>query len=610
MCCLVAVVPEGEVRRADVVPVRLARKVAPLFGVPWSGNPFGRTWVCDFAALTLAEIGRGAPYPARADEPDVDGHAPEGSSPSWAWAGRGVWTPNRAPTPAALPAATMNRFGPDTKAAVVLTAANRLLRDATQAVVDVSGYLASRDVDPTLRLATWAGLVLEVYRAQPALMVAALQARAVQRSLTARWGAQLVTEGSALPPGARSELPQREDGDQSGTDSPWQPVQLDVVDATLPALQLGRVGAAGGNERLNEDRLDDLAEAWCRRLLRLGRPGRGLVWLTEAEGHRQARAYVRAGAVVAPFVAEMMDGAGRLRQPPLPDLPTVQDVESLPVPSRRAFVVAAHAAVNYLRYRDDLLQCFPALREHTRRHVECVTGLASGTLGPADPATLLITGYRDYLDLWDRVMQPPPEDDGELDASAARLRSFLERILALPDGGTLDPGMVTYLLELGNTALAAAIPITDERTTVPRFLARSWRACLAARGLTERQVLDHPDQVHPSQAFHLQHYAAHVAHRGGPRQLRQALAVQSRVADVRDAVARDEPAGYAAKHTASRTAHEIAAGIATFLVEALPPLQGQARSAARAEALRHAVAVLANPSTAELVRTGQPAAAV
>ena len=47
---------------------RLARKVAPLFGVPSEQNPFRPlTWVCDFTGITVSEIARGAPLPTRAD---------------------------------------------------------------------------------------------------------------------------------------------------------------------------------------------------------------------------------------------------------------------------------------------------------------------------------------------------------------------------------------------------------------------------------------------------------------------------------------------------------------------------------------------------------------
>src|SRR5690242_11953227 len=107
---LPAVVPDGELARSDVVPARLARKVAPLFGVCWEGNPYGMTWVSDFAQITLTEIGRGAPSPTREEQARLDNAQVDDLTGDRAWqrAGRAVWTPNRAAPTASLSNATMN----------------------------------------------------------------------------------------------------------------------------------------------------------------------------------------------------------------------------------------------------------------------------------------------------------------------------------------------------------------------------------------------------------------------------------------------------------------------------------------------------------------------
>ncbi|MGH3930999.1 MAG: hypothetical protein ACRDTF_13600, partial [Pseudonocardiaceae bacterium] len=66
MGLLPAEVPDIPEARSGIVPARLARKLAPLFGVPWERGPFGsRTWVCDYNKITLSEIARGAPLPTR-----------------------------------------------------------------------------------------------------------------------------------------------------------------------------------------------------------------------------------------------------------------------------------------------------------------------------------------------------------------------------------------------------------------------------------------------------------------------------------------------------------------------------------------------------------------
>ena len=74
MSLLPAEIPEIPETRAGVVPARLARKVGPLFGVPWPNGPFGRlTWVSDYGRITLTEIARGAPLPTRAQAGDLHG---------------------------------------------------------------------------------------------------------------------------------------------------------------------------------------------------------------------------------------------------------------------------------------------------------------------------------------------------------------------------------------------------------------------------------------------------------------------------------------------------------------------------------------------------------
>ncbi|MBI1759062.1 MAG: hypothetical protein HYR62_07540 [Actinobacteria bacterium] len=618
MHVLPAVVPEGESPRSDVVSVRLARKVAVLFGVPWLGGPFDRTWVCDFGALTLAEIARGAPLPSREEQARMDGAAGEAPPAGWRWAGRGVWTPQRSPAPGVVANATLNRFGPDTKAAVVLTGANRLLREATDAVGAVSRWLATSGADPQVRLATWAGVVLEVFRAQPALVVAAVQARSVQRSLTARWGDSVATsavvgEVARCELGARAAPIGEDDAAAGGVGrvGGYQPVGFDLVDATLPLLDLTIADAAGdGSDRFSDDRLGDVADAWCRRLLRLGRPGHGLVWLTDDRGHRRVHAYLRVGAMVAPFVAEMVDTTPGPALTRLPVSPSPAELAGLSRAGLRAHVVAVHVAVNYLRYRDELLQGWPALRAATRAWVADTVSVANQRLGPDDPATILITSYGCYLALWDQLRQAP-RDTAAVRVAAERLVVCADQVMAAVDAGQVDPGAGTYLLEIANVALAQASAVLDRPVGIERALARQWRACLAARGLGEAaDIAARVPELSPAQLFHLLHYASFLAERGERTQLRRALVMAEAVTAVRDEVARTEPAAYTAKHTAARTAHEVTARIAHTLAGRLPDRDRHARLTARAAALRHAVAVLDNATTQRLLLRPDADAAV
>ena len=597
MYTLPAVVPEGEFPRSEIVAVRLARKVAPLFGVRWEHNPFGRTWVCDYAALTLAELARGAPMPAKPDraltstgaagrEPGSDENAA-----GWSWSGRAVSTAPGATAPAVLANATLNRFGPNTKAAVVLTAANRLLQEATAAVEAVCGDLNDSEAGPQMRLAIWAGLVLEVFRGQPALVVAAIQARAVQRSLTARWGAQ-VGIGDLGESAARCEIGAAGVGEQT---DPWHPIRFALIDDTLELLDLSAAGPVG------PDRTEDIAAAWCRRLLNMGRPGSGMVWLVEDEqGHRFAHSYQRVGAMVAPFVAEVLDAGTRPTDESVPWLmdPLVAAPHDGTV---RARAVATHVAVNYLRYIEETATDFGALREHTREVIGHAAKVTADRLGPSDPASLLLTGYGEYLQLWDLTQAGDP--DAEVLRSAAEgLLAGQRRTLLARHGGELDPGSASYLLEIGNVALAAARE-QAEIAGVDRALARMWREALSARGVDPdpAAVLDRLNQ---SQIFHLATYGDYLAGRGSTSDLRRALRILEAVTDIRERVAAGEAAVLPAKFASPRDAHQAAAKVAALLARSLPARERSARAAAWAGAVRHALAVLADPSIEELLSRG------
>ncbi|WP_320064284.1 hypothetical protein [Micromonospora sp. RTGN7] len=627
-----AQIPAAEARRVDVVEFRVARKVAPLFGVSGGIDPFRRSWVCDYTALSLAEIGRGAPHPSRAERSELEAASPagrpDGVGADWVWAGRGVWSRQQAALPGALSNATLNRYGPDTKAAVVLAGANRLLLGATDAVAAAARRLALVDCDPEVRLAVWAGLVLEVYRAQPALVVAAVQARQVQRSLSARWGEQ-VDRGRVKGVDAPSEIhPAGVDGPDGETvDGRWRPTSFDLVDSTLPALGLAD-DTADGPGLVTADALDDIASAWCHRLLGIGRPGRGVVWLTEDDdGSRRAEAMVRVGAVVAPFVAATLGGttAGeRTSPPPLPPVPQAGELVDVAVLRRRAHLLGTHVAANYVRYRDEWLLEWPELRARTRELVGGTVDRCAETLDDDDPVALLLRGYAAYLEVWDhtRVVRRSPaaggdrEPDGPV-AAVQRLTASQQQVVASWRAGRLDPGAAAYLLEIGNVALLDATADPDDGVTpgsgphpTPTAMRSWWSAILEARGIAaDADLAASLDSLGDAQVFHLHHYAAWRAGSGRRGDLRQALAVQERVASIRTQVARRETAGFVAKSAAARAGHELAAQIATDLALATPERERGPRAEAARTALRHARTVLADPSTRLLLEQAGGAAA-
>jgi hypothetical protein len=165
----------------------------------------------------------------------------------------------------------------------------------------------------------------------------------------------------------------------------------------------------------------------------------------------------------------------------------------------------------------------------------------------------------------------------------------------------LDPGAASYLLEIGNVALIRAQDrLTDVSPAWGREMARSWRELLIARGV-DPDPASRLDDLNRSQVFHLANYAEYLATRASTSDLRRALRVFEAVTRVREQVAANEPAALPAKHAAVRDAHQSAAAVAARLASALPPRERSARAAAWAAATRHALAVLADPSTDELV---------
>jgi hypothetical protein len=597
---LPAVVPEGEFPRAEVVPVRLTRKVAPLFGVPWAHEPFGRTWVCDFASLTLGEIARGAPTPSKDEQTRLDQARPlqsgAGAAETWEFAGRAVWTPGRSVAPTSLANATLNKFGPDTKAAVVLTAANRLLVDATEAVSVVCRHLVRHGTEPETALAVWAGLVLEVFRGQPALIVAAVQARAVQRSLTTRWGSQVALGGLAAS-SARCEIGAAAVAHESDV---WRPVRLALVDDTLDAL-LGEFSV---------DRREDIAGAWCRRLLQMGRPGSGLVWLSESgDGHRAVYFYQRVGAMVAPFVDEVLDvDTSRFDQERgLTAWPERHEFDALPTLAARAHVVAAHVSDSYVRYARSSAGS-TVTRKQRRAYLEQVAETATARLGAEDPAALLIVGYQEYMQLRDVAREPSP-DVAELTEMVRVVLEGQQRTLAAFRAGRIDPGAASYLLEIGNVALHDARSHLGDTTLVDRHLVRGWREALTARGV-DPEPWDHLDEMNDSQIFHLGYYAEFLSTRPSTADVRRALQILTAVAGVRDKAVANEPANLRVKHISAGQMHLMCAATAAELAHRTPPRERSNVAAAWATASTHAAAALANPALSLLFSDEQGGRAV
>jgi len=606
--------PDVEVPRSDVVAARVARKVGPLFGVVWEQNPFGSTWVCDFGTITLAEIARGAPYPTRDAQCSMDeqiarkkptldpGPVQDGAAGSaWQPVGRAVWTFRRSSTPTAIAHATLNRYGPDTKAAVFLLGANRLLQDVTAAVAGVCRHLDTCDASPEVRLAIWAGLVLEAFRGQPALVAAAIQARAIQRALTTPWGEHLWLPG--LDGAARCEFGAISTEACSAVQPiphTLSPTQFDLIDSTLPLLDLP-LPVEDGPLLSHREVLDDIATRWCRRLLQVGHPGRGITWVSErTPGHRSVQSYVRIGSVIAPFVAEVFLTLGipdrpghRIDTGQLGRLVTGTDYQRLARPARRAHLISAHTLVNYLRFHDNLLRTQLEVRPATRALLDRAAADAARYLGLDDPVTLLLAAYAAYCTAWDLTRENSTNSDRR-SAAALNLTRRLKEVAHAWLTGSLDPGTSSYLLEIGVTAL----DLMDAPDASQADLAGLWRDAMLARGVDPDRDINDALNLPDSQAYHLQNYAAFVASRAtGPTDLRRALVAQRSCVRVRDLVTHGELAGYDAKFTSARTSRQAAAAIVARLLEVTDQDQGAGYEDLLTEGVAHARAAIENPTT-------------
>ncbi|WP_328840311.1 hypothetical protein [Streptomyces europaeiscabiei] len=216
---LKAQIPAIPESRLQQMPARLARKVGPLFGVPWDGAPGGmRSWCCDYTQLTLAEIMRGAPRRAKPNE--LGDFEDRGVDDTTVKAGHAV-----------IANATAGRFGPDTKAAFVLVGANVLLKPVTDAL-----RKALKEVpveDPQLLIGAYGYCLIEAFRSEPILLIAALQAQGVQRALGA------------------VDVPVRTEGVGGLASHEFGP---------------NRVGYEQGNAPMSLELVDRLAHELCRRL--------------------------------------------------------------------------------------------------------------------------------------------------------------------------------------------------------------------------------------------------------------------------------------------------------------------------------------------------------
>ncbi len=487
-------VPEPPRRRTDATAVRLARHVALLFGVDWPTNPRRCTWLCDYEALTLAEIGRGAPLPTREWHKEETAATPAGAGPkatlgqsarfpagTWRIVDRalieGIGTPTEAtaatsdanpdvppdaapemPESHALPGveveapeeiapATLNRFGPDRKAAAVLVGANALFDPLVAVINDVVTMLGTldtgRSVAPVIRVVLWAHLVQQIYRSEPVLFAAAVQARAIQRALVTEVSLDLV---EPLPT-ARCELGNTDTASWADADAVLTPRTLNVLDHTFKALKLDYLGDMM-SEASHGYLADDIVDRWTKYLLHSR--DRGLLWAREASpGRRRGEVFAPVIGLANSLVDDMLGVLPQLlaseetdaSEPGehgwshlLPRLPSPGELMRFDTVTQRSAIWAlVHV---YRLLRENQHYGSPGLEESVGRCAQRLADLATRVLGPADPVTHVALARSAAFSLMDYRAT-------DLDVALAAAGEFICSLLSLQsrfERGAAPPG--------------------------------------------------------------------------------------------------------------------------------------------------------------------------
>jgi hypothetical protein len=176
--------PEGR-RGEGATRRRIARKVAALFGVPGgvedSDAGAGCSWHASYSTLTLIELRLGGPLVEEAIGPGDTGvfrtvgrkHIPrEPAGTGGAEVGAVGYQP--------ISPTAIEHYGPDVKAALVLSGVNTVLDPLTRALIKVLTEMAFPDT--RLLIGTTAMMLSEAFRSQPALVLAGVQAARDQRT--------------------------------------------------------------------------------------------------------------------------------------------------------------------------------------------------------------------------------------------------------------------------------------------------------------------------------------------------------------------------------------------------------------------------------------------
>jgi hypothetical protein len=401
--------------------------------------------------------------------------------------------------------ATLNRFGPDTRAAVLLTAVNRLLDPVRHAVCAVLDVLVADDGEPLpmeLRMVGWTVLMIETFRSQPALVSAGIAARAIQRQLVATWELPLSARLAGMP------LTRCEISAPTRPVAPSQPDELEVVDATFAAI---RDNGDSGSTLARRLRHDEVVDWLLRRLHAAGSlQDASHLWLSERrDGELVVEALMPPTQLTRDFVEQVVGSAAGQDDHRLPRVPSNDMFIALPTLTRRAVLIAI---LGMLRH----IQINPQQRERTRQSVVRVlaqiTELAEHGLPENDPMRPLVRCRTALM-----TVQTQRYDRGhDIVAPMAQLVAGADDCAAALCSGLLDRGAVAEIIGAANIEvnIVRVTNAADHDSGLPDpadlnvWLRRSWRTYLDAIEV-DPDALDSPDIARLGLVgYHLHNYAA------------------------------------------------------------------------------------------------------
>lgn len=449
---------DATVRRSEITTVKLARNVSVLFGVDVPENPTGVVWVSDFSKVAVGDVGRGGPKATRKDAGYL-------ATKSWYLVDRSLVAGpagragDYAAVPARrienieeIPAATLNRYAPDTKAAAILAGAETLFSELEETFEDVLRVLGTLDDGSPLadfmRVGAWASLIAEVYRSQPALFVAAVQARLTQRAALSSWSPRLLGEDSTLM--ASCEFGQQEK-------TKWEPVHLGILDRTIREFVQPFSDSADAGDDLQEPNreylIDGLVDRWCRHLTQS--QDRGLAWIVQESQRYSVEVHQSAQIPLGRFISEVLllspqilpFGAKDLqdlcsfdakdplhRQRVRPRVPSLAELSSLPERSKVAVIHTIGCLHRVLRANSSFNNR-EMLREVSEDQ-ERISRLADALLGREAPQSVIARI------LWTRgIVSANRDSDPSLVKSYwPELSESLQKLQQLRDQGKISAG--------------------------------------------------------------------------------------------------------------------------------------------------------------------------